>query len=201
MTIGSILKGGFSITSRNFLSLIGAVILYLLTIWIPYLNVGTTIAMLSLPAAMSRGEAMSPTEIFNAKYRENMGNYFLLIVFHTTGILIGYLFGVIPGIVMALSWSLAFLLVADKGLSPTDALTESNRMTNGHKWTMFFAYFVYGILFSILYLIILVVVGLAAEIADILAILGFFFYLIFAAFAGAMSLGMSAQIYRELSND
>ena len=68
MTISSLLKGGIQIGLKNFLSLVGALILYTLTIWVPYLNVGTTIAMVSIPAALSRGEIISPTEIFKSKY-------------------------------------------------------------------------------------------------------------------------------------
>ena len=44
---------------------------------IPYLNVGTTIALVALPAAMSRGEAISPTEIL-IRYRKNMAISFCL---------------------------------------------------------------------------------------------------------------------------
>jgi hypothetical protein len=46
---------------KNFLSLLGAVILWAITIWIPYLNVGTTVAMVTLPAKMSRGTITRPS--------------------------------------------------------------------------------------------------------------------------------------------
>ena len=144
MTISSILKGGIQIGLKNFLSLIGALILYFLTIWIPYLNVGTTIAMASLPAALSRGEVISPTEIFASKYRKNMGNFFLLMSFMVGGILFGYIFLIIPGIVLSYSWCLAILLLVDKGLNPMQALSESNKKTYGHKWTIFFSYLALG---------------------------------------------------------
>lgn len=140
MTISSILKGGIEIGLKNFLSLVGALILYILTIWIPYLNVGTTIAMFSIPAALSRGQMISPTEIFDAKYRKNMGNFFLLMSFMSVGFLIGYIFLVIPGIVLSYSWCLALLLLVDKGMNPMQALSESNERTYGHKWTIFFSY-------------------------------------------------------------
>ena len=140
MTISNILKGGIEIGLKNFLSLVGALILYILTIWIPYLNVGTTIAMVSIPAALSRGQMISPTEIFDAKYRKNIGNFFLLMSFMFGGILIGYIFLVIPGIVLSYSWCLALLLLVDKGMNPMQALSESNERTYGHKWTIFFSY-------------------------------------------------------------
>ena len=154
MTISSILKGGVAIALKNFLSLVGAVILYVLTIWIPYLNVGTTIAMVSLPAALSRGEVISPTEIFDSKYRKNMGNFFILLVIMMMGIFIGYLFLIIPGIVLSYSWSLALLLLVDKGLNPMQALNESNNKTYGHKVTIFLSYLMLGIGYMLLYYII-----------------------------------------------
>lgn len=142
MTVSSILKGGIEIGLKNFISLVGALILYVLTIWIPYLNVGTTIAMVSIPAALSRGQMISPTEIFDAKYRKNMGNFFLLMSFMIGGIIMGYLFFVIPGIVLSYSWCLALLLLVDKGMNPMQALSESNERTYGHKWTIFLSYLV-----------------------------------------------------------
>ena len=82
MTVSSILKGGIEIGLKNFISLVGALILYVLTIWIPYLNVGTTIAMVSIPAALSRGQMISPTEIFDAKYRKKHGEFLPSHVFY-----------------------------------------------------------------------------------------------------------------------
>ena len=48
-------KDGLGIALVNYLSLVICAALYLITIWIPYLNVGTTIAMCSLPAEMAKG--------------------------------------------------------------------------------------------------------------------------------------------------
>ena len=58
------IKDGIAIALVNFLSLILTTVLYILTIWIPYLNVGTTIAMCSLPAEMAKGGAINPLFIF-----------------------------------------------------------------------------------------------------------------------------------------
>lgn len=153
MTINTIFKGGISLGIKNFLPLIGVVILYVLTCWIPYLNVGTTIALVALPAAMSRGESISPTEIFDSKYRKNMGNFFLLSVFYFFGIVIGVLFGIIPGIVLSFSWCIAFLLLVDKELNPMQALAESNQKTYGHKVTIFLSFLLLGILYFALSMI------------------------------------------------
>lgn len=51
---------------KNAPSLIGCLLLWILTLWIPYLNVGTTIAITLLPLEMAEGKVISPTCIFDA---------------------------------------------------------------------------------------------------------------------------------------
>lgn len=60
ITILGVWKEGWEITMKNLLSILGAVVLYVLTIWIPYLNVGTTIAMTTIPIELSKGHVISP---------------------------------------------------------------------------------------------------------------------------------------------
>lgn len=138
LTVGSIISQGFSLGIKNSASLLGAVILWLLTIWIPYVNVGTTIGILSIVVAMSKGTMISPTEIFSAKYRKYMGEFFLLVAFIYMGTIIGFFFLVIPGIVISLAWGQSIYLLIDKELSPMEALKTSNQITYGEKWTIFF---------------------------------------------------------------
>ena len=78
LSVGDVLSNAFKIGFKNILSLILAYILWVVTIWIPYLNVGTTIAMFSLPLSLSKGKVISPLEIFDDKYRKYMGEYFML---------------------------------------------------------------------------------------------------------------------------
>lgn len=67
ITILGVWKEGWEITMKNLLSILGAVVLYVLTIWIPYLNVGTTIAMTTIPIELSKGHVISPLFIFRCK--------------------------------------------------------------------------------------------------------------------------------------
>src|SRR5688572_11645273 len=126
LTVGGIIQNGLLTGLKNATALLGAVALWLLTIWIPYLNVGTTIGLIGLVAAMSKGEVISPTEIFKPQYRERMGEFFLVVAFLGVGVLIGFLFIGVPGIVIGLSWMFAPLLVVDQGINPSEALTRSN---------------------------------------------------------------------------
>ncbi|MBL8954833.1 MAG: hypothetical protein JNK82_28910 [Myxococcaceae bacterium] len=141
LTVGGIIQNGLKTGLKNATGLLGAVALWAVTAWVPYLNVGTTIGLLGLVAAMSRGEPIRPIEIFNPKYRDRMGEFFLVIAFVSIGVLVGFMFVGIPGVVIGLTWSLAPLLVIDQGLNPSEALTRSNELTSGKKVTLFFGLF------------------------------------------------------------
>lgn len=60
------LVDGITYAVMNFFQLVCCLILYLLTIWIPYVNIGTTIAMSYLPVKIAKEEAISPTHILDA---------------------------------------------------------------------------------------------------------------------------------------
>ena len=92
LTISGIINNSITIGLKNLASIVGAVILWVLTIWIPYINVGTTIALLGMVVAISKGGIISPLEIFDKKYRRNMGEFFLIIAFMEIGIMAGLLF-------------------------------------------------------------------------------------------------------------
>ena len=70
------LVDGITYAVMNFFQLVGCLILYLLTIWVPYVNIGTTIAMSYLPVKIANEEAISPTHIFNAGYRKHMSHFY-----------------------------------------------------------------------------------------------------------------------------
>ena len=165
LTVSGIITNAIQIGIKNVASIIGAVILWILTIWIPYLNVGTTIAMVGLVVAISKGGVISPTEIFNAKYRKNMGEFFLLMIFLMMGVYGGMIFLIIPGIVIGIAWGQAVYLLIDKDLNPTEALAVSNKITYGKKWTIFLGNFILAVVMMIAVFIISYIFG---SIADIL---------------------------------
>lgn len=78
ITVTGVLSEGIGLGIKNAVSMLGATVLWLLTIWIPYLNVGTTIAMNTIPIELSKGKVISPLFIFDGKYRKYMGEYFTL---------------------------------------------------------------------------------------------------------------------------
>lgn len=61
ITVMGVIQEGIGVGLKNSLSLLGAIVLWILTIWIPYINVGTTIAIYTIPVALSKGKVISPT--------------------------------------------------------------------------------------------------------------------------------------------
>lgn len=190
ITIQSILTNGFTIGIQNAASLVGAIVLWILTIWIPYINIGTTIAIATLPIEMSKGKIFSPLSIFDKKYYSFMGEFFLLMGLMLSGITMGMIFFIIPGYVIAIAWSLAVYLLIDKKMNPMEALSASNKMTMGYKWTIFLALFVLMIVFYILMFIFIKIPAIGFILA---------FLLIVVLWAAIM--GCSAYIYKTLSAD
>ena len=72
------LTEGCQLGIKNFVSLLLTVILYGLTVWIPWLNVGTTIGLYRIIIDMTKGKIINPTSIFDKKNFDNLGNFFLL---------------------------------------------------------------------------------------------------------------------------
>ena len=125
-----VIKDGCAIGIKNAPSLIGALILWVLTIWIPYINVGTTIALCSIPVALSKGKVLSPTFIFGSHYRKQMGDFFILEGLQTMAVYASMIFLLFPALVLSYSWSQAVYLLLDKELNPTEALSASNKLTS-----------------------------------------------------------------------
>ena len=129
-------------------------LVYILTIWIPYINLGTSIAMYAFVIAMARNEAFTVEELFSCKYRKLMGPILLLFGMSFLAIVFGLLWFVVPGIVVALAWGQASYLIVDKNLDPMEALKTSYKITYGNKWTIFLSAFILTILFTLVGFII-----------------------------------------------
>ncbi|MDR2954376.1 MAG: hypothetical protein LBV43_04780 [Prevotella sp.] len=187
ITVLGVIQEGVGIGLKNALSLIGAVVLWLVTIWVPYINVGTTIAILTIPIELSKGGVISPLFIFDGKYRQYMGEFFTLIGLMMLSIMPALFFMVIPAYIIAIGWSLAIYILLDKGIAPGEALVQSNKATNGYKWTIFGV----GLVLGLAFLILSWVFGLLGAVGSILVFLLLIVYQVIA-------LGCNAVIYRNL---
>jgi uncharacterized membrane protein len=186
--IGTI-KEGIGIGAKNIGPILVNVILYVLTCWIPYLNVGTTIGLyIGIVAKASKGQPISMTEIFNPDYRKYMGEYFLTAGLVGVGVCIGMAFLIIPGCVISLAWSQAILLAIDKGKNPSEAISLSNKCTYGNKWRMFGINLLACLAFSI-------VIGIFSAIPSI----GWLFCFIVGLFYLFVILGIQASVYKQLT--
>ena len=190
LDFGKVFSEGFANGMKNLPSLLGAIILWILTIWIPYINIGTTIAISTLPILMSKGEIFSPTVIFDKKYYRYMGEFFLTSGLMATGIFAGAIFFIIPAIVISIAWSLSIFLVLDKGVNAAEAIRLSNKLTFGNKWSIFLVQFILGIALSICIFVF-----------GFIPFIGWLLSLCVGVAFMAIMLGCQASIYGSLSKD
>lgn len=195
LTVESMIKEGFKIGLKNTLPLAINIILWALTCWIPYLNIGTSIGLIAgLAAKASRDEAISFTEIFNPVYRKRMGEFFIGWSLMSSAILLVSLMTLfIGGIVLSIAWSLSLLLIVDKELNPMEAINKSNDLTYGKKGTIFLGNLVVSILLMIALAIILGITGL---IHPALAVL---FAIIAIPASASIFIGSRAHVYKALA--
>jgi len=184
------IKEGVGIGVKNIGPILVNLILWILTCWIPYLNVGTTIGLaVGIVSKASKGEAIPFTEIFDGKYRKYMGEFFLTSGLVSVGVSIGFVFAIIPGIVIALAWSLALLLAIDKGKNPAEAITLSNNITYGNKGRMFGINFLVCLAVSILSTIFIMIPAIGPILAFVVIIFAIFVFI-----------GIQASIYKQLAS-
>ncbi len=189
-------KDAITIGVKNAPSVIAAVALFLVTIWIPYINIGTFIAITLLPTQLAKGEVINPLGIFDSKYRRYMGEFLITMGLMVIPTYIAFIFMFIPGIVLSLAWSLAYYFLIEKGKNPIEALRASNDATYGSKWTMFAVALVFGIAASIVMLIFFSICGMIN--------VGFItFVVMFALVVIVMSIGMaiSASYWKQLKDN
>lgn len=150
LNITQTIKDGVQYGLKNFFPLLLMVILYVVTIWIPYLNVGTTIGIYKAVIKVGRGETIDPTDIFSKENFKNLHGFFLLYGFLYIGIFVASCFMFIPGIVMSIAWCFAMYFFLDKNVSPLKALQLSYDSTFGNKWRIFATELLCGILIGII---------------------------------------------------
>ncbi len=191
----------FRFGGKNILSVIGIYLLWLLTCWIPYINVGTTIALTLLPLKMAEGTAINPLYIFESKYRKCMGEFLLTMVLKSIGIAAAGLFLFFPATVLSLSWSLALYYLLDARMNPTEALHASNEATYGSKWTLFFVRVVFGLIFGFVIGLFSTLVGILFLSSTAGAIIGILLLIVLIACIAAITNGISASVWLQLRDN
>lgn len=195
LSVGSIISRAMQDGIKNLLPVAVNYLLWMITIWIPYINIGTTIGVsVGLPAKAARGEVIGFTEVFNPEYRKQMGNYFLVEGLAFIGILIGLVLFIVPGIIIAIGWMLGTIIAVDQNENPLTALTRSNDATYGKKGTIFLGLLVLGIVISAIIGILSGVFGAFSEgLSIVVSIVG-------AAAMASFEVSAIGYIYRELDD-
>ncbi|PJZ78685.1 hypothetical protein [Leptospira neocaledonica] len=164
LSIVGIIRNSIELGLKNFVPLFVAFILWLVTVWIPYLNVGTSIGLFILiPIKIGRGESFSPTDIFNKENRKYIGEFFLTVGFVILGFYAGVLFFIIPAFVIGVAWGQATFLLFDKGYDPIQAIKKSNEITYGKKWIIFLGSIALVISLAIAAFILSFITGLISQ--------------------------------------
>ncbi|WP_346702943.1 hypothetical protein [uncultured Alistipes sp.] len=190
------LKDAISIGLKNAPSVIAAVILWLITIWVPYINVGTTIAITLLPTQLAKGKIINPLSIFEGKYRRYMGEYFITMGLMIFPILIGVIFMFVPAIVLSIAWTLSYYFLIEKGKNPIQAIKASNDATYGSKWIMFAAKLVVGIIAGI-FLAIFQVLCYAIDVEFITFVVMFVLYVLVIS----IDMAVNASFWKQLKDN
>lgn len=190
------LRDALYIGVKNAPSIVAALVLFLITIWIPYLNIGTFIAITLLPTQLAKGEVINPVGIFDSKYRRYMGEFFITMGLMIFPILIATLFLYVPGIVLSLAWSLAYYFLIEKGKNPIQAIKASNDATYGSKWIMFFIMLVVGVVFGVVF-------GIFSAICSLINVGFITFVVMFVLIVLALSISMAvnASIWKQLKDN
>ena len=179
------LVDGVNLGIKNIGNLLLMAFLYMITFWIPYLNVGTTIGFYKNVIALSKGEEVVPTSIFKKENFKNLGDFFLLLGLQTAGIGAAAMFFFIPAMVVSLAWQFAMYFFLDKGTSPLKSLSVSYNATLGEKWTLFFVYLACAVVIGL-------VVGLLAAIPKVGGLLAFLAIIA----CVAIVIGVEATLYK-----
>lgn len=194
LTFGNLISETITLALKNIASVLGAAILWLLTCWIPYINVGTTIALFyGMPIELSRGNIMNPMAIFDGKYRKYMGEFFNIVGLMLVSLIPAFMFMLVPGIIISIGWMFAVLLLIDRQMNPSEALMSSTKYTYGYKWTLFLAQLVIGIILSVIASIIMSIVN-AIDVDFITAL----FMIALAGLYIAISVSFMGVAYRHL---
>ncbi len=185
-----------SIGLKNAPSIVTAVALWVVTIWVPYINLGTTIAITLLPAQLAKGEIINPFDIFDSKYRRYMGEYLITSALISIGTLISACFMLIPAFVLSIAWSQSFYFLIEKGKNPIQGIQASNDATYGSKKAIFLVMLVIAIAIGI-------VGGILNAICDAINVgfITFIVMLVVVVVGASVLLATRASIWRQLKDN
>ncbi len=206
LSVGTIISNGFAKGFKYLFLFCGSLILWAITVWIPYLNIGTTIGLYGLIVKMSKDEKFNLGEIFRKDYRSTIPEFILLVALINIALPIATMYVVIPGLVLLLSWFLSYFFLIDRKFGAIESLSASNKATYGFKWDIFGGLF---ILFLI-EIVILIIIWLIFRVREdevfssplsvfSLTWLGWVIFVLVELIFASIYAGAISHIYKELS--
>ncbi|MCL2800641.1 MAG: hypothetical protein FWD28_02660 [Treponema sp.] len=180
-------KEGIGIGLKNIVPIIVNFILFILTCWIPHFGGGVIIGfVVGVMTKASKGETIPMTEVFDAKYRKFMGEYFL-----TNGLMAaGAAMAFTNAISLVYAWRFAAAIAVDKGKGSSEAITLSNLSTYGSKFLMF-----------IIDVLVCIVIGILASIFMMIPGIGWLLCLLVIIVFCCVYTGINASIYKQLTSN
>ncbi len=135
-------------------SLSFAVLLFLLILAINILSIILSIGLLKVLLRMHDGENPSAGEIFSSY--DVFWKYIGVSILYGLIVIGGLILLIVPGIIWAIKFSFAPIIVVDRKIGPIAALKESGLITNGYKWKLIAFGVVTGLIMLLGYLALLV---------------------------------------------
>jgi len=106
--------------------------------------------------AFNKSEEDLSWSVYNNFGTGIIGRYFLTSLLLALLVIIGFVFLIIPGIILALMFQFTLFVLVDKKVSITDSIKISNKLTNGIKWQLFG----YGLLIFFIAILIMIPIAL-----------------------------------------
>ena len=131
LSVSDILRKSFEINKKHQFKVLATYLLWLLTIWIPYINIGTTIGLKAMVVKISNNEAFSPLDIFKVEHRAYFGEFLLLSFMFYAITLFGTILFIFTGLIIQYALSQIFYLSIDKKYNFADCFKISYKITFG----------------------------------------------------------------------
>jgi uncharacterized membrane protein len=165
MSVGSFLSFGIENTKKHFLKFLGLSIISFVALGIgvaicavlPELLWNAQIIISSLLVIflsmiigfgfyknvlnLCRGDKVN-IMVFTEAKPETILNFFVLMLLMSIALTIGYTLFIVPGIILTVMLLPAPFLVIDRDMGPIEAISESIKITNGHKMDIFAGFFI-----------------------------------------------------------
>jgi uncharacterized membrane protein len=126
------------------------------------LALNTLISMGSTAFYLAAHDNPETVEVSALWHPHPFWNYFAAFILVLVVTMIGFVLLIVPGVILMLMFIFAPYVVIDCERGPIDAMGESNRITRGHKWSLFGLGLVIGLTFIMGIVALVLSIGITA---------------------------------------